>query len=144
MLIARLRGVVIENRDATAVMLAHDGPETLHYADPPYMAETRSPANKYDLKYRMYRHELDDDAHARLLDALQELSGMVVLSGYASPLYERALSTWRRVETMAHADGARERTEVLWINPQACIAIEQATAQFNFLRPLKPDLRLEK
>ncbi len=129
LLIDRLRGVVIENRDATAVMVQHDGAETLHYVDPPYMAETRSPANKYDLKYRMYRHELDDDAHARLLDALQELSGMVVLSGYASPLYERALSAWRRIETMAHADGARERTEVLWINPQACAAFDQARAQ---------------
>lgn len=55
----RLRGIVVEHRDACAVMAAHDGPDTLHYVDPPYMAETRSPANKYDLKYRMYRHELD-------------------------------------------------------------------------------------
>lgn len=133
-LIERLRGVVIENRDALAVMLAHDGPETLHYVDPPYMAETRSPANKYDLKYRMYRHELDDEAHAKLLDALQELSGMVVLSGYSAPLYERALSDWRRVETLAHADGARERTEILWINPQACAAIDTAKKQHEMFQ----------
>ena len=130
-LIERLRGVVIENRDATAVMLAHDAPATLHYVDPPYMAETRSPANKYGLKYRMYRHELDDDAHARLLDSLQELQGMVVLSGYAAPLYDRTLSTWRRTEIAAHADGARDRTEVLWSNPQACAALADATAQAN-------------
>ncbi len=132
-LIERLRGVVIENRDALAVMIAHDGPETLHYVDPPYMAETRSPANKYDLKYRMYRHDLDDDGHARLLDALQELAGMVVLSGYAAPLYERALGTWRRVETLAHADGARERTEVLWINPQACAALDAVKSQHELM-----------
>lgn len=128
-LIARLRGVVIENRDAMAVMLAHDGPETLHYVDPPYMAETRSPANKYDLKYRMYRHELTDADHAILLRDLLGLKGMVVLSGYSSPLYNEMLSGWKRKRTAAYADGARERTEVLWINPQAAQALEDATAQ---------------
>lgn len=128
-LVERLRGVVIENRDAVAVMLAHDGRETLYYVDPPYMAATRSPANKCDLKYRMYRHELDDAAHAKLLDALQEMSGMVVLSGYASALYDQTLRAWRRVETAAHADGARDRTEVLWINPQAAAALDAERAQ---------------
>lgn len=127
-LIERLRGVVIENRDAIHVMRAHDGEKTLHYVDPPYVASTRSPANKYDLKHRMYRHELDDDQHAQLLTDLQSLTGMVVLSGYAAPLYDEALTTWRRVETEAHADGARDRTEVLWINPQACAALDRANA----------------
>lgn len=136
-LIARLRGVIIENRDALTVMIAHDGPKTLHYVDPPYMAETRSPGNKYDLKYRMYRHELTDDDHARLLEGLQELSGMVVLSGYAAPLYERMLGTWRRTEIAAHADGARDRTEVLWSNPQACAALDAATAQGEMFSALK-------
>jgi DNA adenine methylase len=35
--------------------------------------------------------------------------------GYPSPLYDEALSAWRRIERAALADGARERTEVLWI-----------------------------
>jgi len=137
-LIDRLKGVIIENRDATAVMMQHDGPETLHYVDPPYMAETRSPANKYDLKYRTYRHELDDDTHAKLLDALQELSGMVVLSGYPAPLYESALTAWRRVEIAAYADGARDRTEVLWINPQAAAALDATKAQHDMFAPPHP------
>jgi DNA adenine methylase len=128
-LIERFRGVVIENRDAMQVMRAHDGPETLHYVDPPYMAETRSPGNKYDLKYRMYRHELSDDDHAKLLDDLKSLAGMVVLSGYSAPLYERELADWQRVEIDAHADGARDRTEVLWINAAAQRALNEATAQ---------------
>jgi DNA adenine methylase len=42
-----------------------------------------------------------------------------VLSGYASPLYESRLSDWRRIHCAAHADGARDRTEVLWINRKA-------------------------
>ncbi|CAN5478843.1 DNA adenine methylase [soil metagenome] len=117
-IVARFRGVVIEHRPAEQVMASHDAMTTLHYVDPPYMAGTRSPANKYDLKYRMYRHELSDADHASLLDTLRGLQGMVVVSGYASDLYEDALKDWRRVEMRAHADSARDRTEVLWLNPR--------------------------
>ncbi len=47
---------------------------------------------------------------------------MVVLSGYASPLYDAVLHDWQRLEMATHADGARPRTEVLWINPAAAAA----------------------
>jgi DNA adenine methylase len=117
----RWRGVIIEHRPAERVIAQHDGPDTLHYVDPPYLPETRSPANKYDLKYRMYRHELDGGGHAALLEQLLAVSGMVALSGYPSARYDDVLTGWRRIETRAHADGARERTEVLWLNP-ACAA----------------------
>jgi DNA adenine methylase len=114
-LVERLRAVIIESRDALAVMAAHDGPDTLHYVDPPYMPETRSPRTKTD--QRMYRHELDADGHARLLGELRRLEGLVVLSGYSCPLYDTSLKDWRRVKKRAFADGARPRTEVLWLNP---------------------------
>jgi DNA adenine methylase len=73
----------------------------------------------------MYRHELTGDQYVALLAALRSLDGMVVLSGYASPLYDETLSDWRRVETLAYADGARERTEVLWINPACAAALDR-------------------
>lgn len=122
-IIARLRGVIVERRDACEVMAQHDGARTLHYVDPPYVPDTRSPANKYDGKYRMYRHEMTDADHAALLEALKGLSGMVVLSGYPHAMCDDALlpAGWYRTEKKALADGARERTEVLWINP-ACRA----------------------
>ena len=41
-IVERVCGVVIENRDACACMEQHDGPQTLHYVDPPYVPETRS------------------------------------------------------------------------------------------------------
>lgn len=119
--IDRLRGVVVENRDAKIIMAQHDGPNTLHYCDPPYVHSTRSQGNPYDLAYRGYAHELSDDDHAELLTFLRGLRGMVVLSGYPHPMYDAALPDWRRIERAAHADGARDRTEVLWINP-ACDA----------------------
>lgn len=127
---ARLREVVIERRPAIDVIVKNDAGDTLHYLDPPYMPETRSAkSGRGRLKYHAYAHEMTADDHAALLDALQSVDGMVVLSGYASPLYDRALSDWRRVETGAYADGGRDRTEILWINPQACAAIDAAKAQ---------------
>ena len=107
MLCDRLRGVVIECRDAREVMAKHDQPETLHYVDPPYLPETRAQGNRYDLAWRMYRHELSREDHAELLQFLRALTGMVVLSGYPDDLYDQALPDWHRVERTAHADGAR-------------------------------------
>ncbi len=112
----RLQGVVVENRNATEVMLQHDGLETLHYVDPPYLPETRSSKSRPE---GMYTHEMTDEDHAHLIGVLQSLSGMVVLSGYASGLYDESLLHWRRVELATFGDGATPRTEVLWINPSA-------------------------
>lgn len=42
-IVDRLSGVVIENTDATRLMVASDRPDTLHYVDPPYVPDTRSP-----------------------------------------------------------------------------------------------------
>jgi DNA adenine methylase len=123
-IVDRLRGVIIEHRDGSEVMAQHDGIDTLHYVDPPYLPETRSPANKHDLKHRMYRHEMTPEDHARLLDGLCGLVGMVVISGYPSDLYDWALAGWRREERPALADGARKRTEVLWINPAATARLD--------------------
>jgi DNA adenine methylase len=116
--VERLRGVVIENRPAIDVMAERDRPDALHYVDPPYVHATRSRGNPYCDKGQ-YRHELSDADHAELLTFLRGLKGMVVLSGYPTPLYDELLAGWRRSERRAHADGARDRTEVLWINPAA-------------------------
>lgn len=115
--VARLSGVTVENKDAKAVMAQHDAETTLHYVDPPYVFETRSDAGAD------YAHEMSDGDHAELLTFLRGLRGMVVLSGYPCAAYNNALHDWRRVERKALADGARERTEVLWINPSATNAV---------------------
>lgn len=105
----RLRGVVIERRPAVDVMRAHDGPDTLHYVDPPYLPETRD-------RGRDYRHEMTRQDHVDLLSAIKSLRGRIILSGYASPLYDVALAGWRRIEINALADRAAKRVEVLWTN----------------------------
>lgn len=110
--VERLSGVVVLNRDAKEVMAAHDGPETLHYVDPPYLFDTRTDAAAD------YAHELSDDQHDELLAFLRTLEGRVMVSGYPSEKYDAALQGWRRIERKALADGAAKRTEVLWLNWQ--------------------------
>lgn len=116
--VRRLKGVVVEQCDAIALMRRMDRRETLFYIDPPYLPETRTAIT------HGYRHEIDRGGHAELLTALRHLTGMVVLSGYPSALYDDALPDWRRIETPALADGARPRTEVLWLNPACAAALE--------------------
>jgi DNA adenine methylase len=129
-IIKRMRGVVIENRDALEIMKQHDEKETLHYVDPPYLPETRSDkSRKSGGKYHSYRHELTTEQHGCLLEHINGLDGMVVLSGYPASLYDNALSDWKRVETKALADGARSRTEVLWLNPACVRALEAKEPQ---------------
>src|SRR5260221_5449419 len=117
---ARLAGVVIENRDALDIIRQHDEAEALHYCDPPYPHSTRSPTTVRTSKG--YRHEMTDEQHRALAEVLHAARGMVVLSGYACDLYDRELyADWQRHEREALADGGRERTEVVWLNP-ACVA----------------------
>lgn len=125
-IVERFRGVVIERRPAAQVMAAHDWPDTLHYVDPPYLPETRNRRNPHDPKHQ-YRHEMTVADHAALLEQLRKLKGMVVLSGYPSELYDQALSDWERIECEALADGARRRTEVLWLNPACSRALKFGT-----------------
>lgn len=112
-LIQRLRGVVVENRDAIECMTRHDGPDTLHYVDPPYVHSTRS----FRARAHSYRHELNDEQHKTLASALHQLKGPVVVSGYRCDLYDNLFDGWTRIDGLAHADGARPRVESLWLSP---------------------------
>lgn len=122
--IERLQGVIIERRPAAQVIARENRPDTLVYVDPPYMFETRSQKRVGNDLYHGYRHELDDAGHAALLQQLVGLCGMVVLSGYATALYDQALLGWLRVEKNTWADRGEARTEVLWLNPAAVAALE--------------------
>lgn len=112
--IERLRGLVIENKDALDVMAQHDGPDTLHYCDPPYVHETRSIWDPYCKKG--YRHEMTHEQHRAFAVFVRGLRGMVIVSGYACALYDEILGDWQQFKRQAHADGARDRVEVLWLN----------------------------
>lgn len=109
-IIDRLRGVVIENRDAKEVMEAHDGENTLHYVDPPYVSTTRDKGSDY-------KHEMTEQDHIDLAKFLRELKGMVIISGYPSELYDDLYKGWHMEDKRGPlADNAKIRTECLWMN----------------------------
>lgn len=115
----RLSGVLVENRPAIQILKDHDAETTLHYVDPPYVHDTRYAGAKTG---RVYRHEMNDDQHAELLETLLGLKGMVMLSGYQSDLYDDVLTGWKKVEIKARISSGRgtdTRTECLWMNPAA-------------------------
>jgi DNA adenine methylase len=124
----RLAGVVIERKDARRLIAEQDGPRTLIYADPPYVMASRRDARGY------YEHEMTERDHEQLAESLHAAEGMVVLSGYHSPLYDRLYAGWQRHERLSAADngggrgaGKTRRVEVLWLNP-ACAAARECAA----------------
>jgi DNA adenine methylase len=130
-IIERLRGVVIEQRDARQVMASHDRAITLHYVDPPYVHSTRSSRTRSTDTRKAYKFEMTDEQHAELSVFLHGLKGMVVLSGYPSRLYASLYSDWLMVGRSSHADGARLRMECLWLNPAAAAATFQSSLDFK-------------
>lgn len=106
----RLLDVQIENRTALELIRRFDYSNVLIYADPPYLLRTCGG--------KQYRHEMTDADHEELLTALKRHSGMVMLSGYHSELYDDMLSGWEQIEWKTYNQNADQRTEVLWVNFQ--------------------------
>jgi DNA adenine methylase len=128
-IIDRLMGVVLEHRDAAEIIMRHDSRDALHYCDPPYPHETRSALMHGN---HGYNYEMTTEQHREIATVLRSVKGMVVVSGYPCDLYDRELySDWQRVEVPHLADGARKRTEVLWLNESAASQMPQDYLQFN-------------
>lgn len=113
----RIRTVQIEREDFRVMIPRYETPETLIYADPPYLPETRVRGG--------YRHEMTPEDHAELIVLLRDYSGMVVLSGYANSLYSTLdAAGWTRkdFETRIFCSGKaakkNRRTESIWLNPK--------------------------
>ena len=104
----RLKCVQIEHRPALDLIQRFNHDNVLIYADPPYLLSTRGA--------KQYSHEMNEQDHAQLLDALKQHRGSVILSGYPSEMYDRELSGWSRIATKAYNQNADRRTEVLWCN----------------------------
>lgn len=108
---ARLKRVTLENCDALDLIRDYGAePSVCIYADPPYLGSTR--AANYGVEM------LADDAHTALAAALSACKASVVLSGYASPLYEELFPGWHRTELKAPTSlaGNAAQAEVLWSN----------------------------
>lgn len=87
----------------------------LVYLDPPYLMSTRSSGRA------IYPHEFATEAeHLELLSLLltitAEAGSRIVISGYASGLYDELLCSWRRVSFPMVTRGGTMADEVLWMN----------------------------
>lgn len=69
---------------------------------------------------------MNDEDHQRLAAQLHQCVGMVLISGYPSPLYELLYRGWERHERSHVADRARMRTEVVWLNPACSAALQRS------------------
>jgi DNA adenine methylase len=110
---ARLHNVSLESRPALQLIDDYGrSPSVLIYADPPYLGSTH--------KSGRYKHEMLTAAeHEELAAALHRARAAVVLSGYASPLYDRLYADWDRVDiptTTGQGGTRQDRTEMLWSN----------------------------
>lgn len=117
----RLARVSIEHCDAADLIDRLATPDTVIYADPPYVHATRrrEGAGKGD----DYRHEMTDEDHQRLADALHATQATVVLSGYPGDLYDELYADWHTTDfaVTAHSSNATaatrsSRVERIWSN----------------------------
>jgi DNA adenine methylase len=131
----RLQNVMIENGDALECMDRYDAPTTLHYLDPPYSIETSSLGKTGRSTSRsakkVYQGEMNESQHEALLLKITtgNLKGMIVLSGYDSPLYRRYLGTvdkpkpgWSIEVKESLTDRGQKKDEYLWLNEKATLA----------------------
>jgi DNA adenine methylase len=112
---SRLKRVVILNRPAVEVIRSQDGPGVLFYLDPPYFPDVRADKKTFG------KFDMTVQQHEELLDGITGLQGMVMLSGYASPLYDTRLAGWSRQEfdlpnNAGAGDHKRRMVEVVWMN----------------------------
>lgn len=110
----RLHNVSLECRPALELVEWYGrSPDVLLYVDPPYLRSTRNSG--------AYRHEMTEADHRGLAAALHGVKASVVLSGYASELYDAELYPgWHRTTfqsgTGQNAETWGSRTEVIWSN----------------------------
>jgi DNA adenine methylase len=104
----RLRMVQIECSPALELIQRYNYENVFMYLDPPYLLDTRNG--------KQYRHEMTDDDHKKMLKEILASRAKIMISGYASALYNDMLSGWTKKEFQSHAEMGKKRTEVVWMN----------------------------
>lgn len=123
----RFQGVHVECDTWQACIERFDHSTTLFYCDPPYLH-----CKRWDSDHG-YRSDMEDTEHEVLLERLQAVQGMVLLSGYPSELYDACLADWVCLEkqVMVGANNRtvkpRHRTECLWLNPAVQDGLSQGS-----------------
>lgn len=112
---ARLKNVQIENRPALKIIDTYDSPQTLIYADPPYLPAARTSANDYANEMKLIDHE-------ELAQRFNSCKSKVALSGYDHPCMDdfyppdRWIKTLFKERRVPMSNKGLRRQEVLWTN----------------------------
>lgn len=104
----RLKNVQIENMDAMELIKRYNTADVFIYIDPPYLTNLR--------KGYIYKHEMTEEQHIKLLEAALNHSGKVMISGYESEMYAEYLKGWNVITKSTQAERGVPRKEVLWMN----------------------------
>jgi DNA adenine methylase len=113
-IIDRFKNVIIESLDGIELIKKygkHRDNNTLVYCDPPYLAKTRKCPDKN------YRHEMSENDHIDLADAIKSTKMMFIVSGYQSELYDRLYEGWETRTKLAMIEMSQYVTEKIWISP---------------------------
>lgn len=87
------------------------------YCDPPYLLGVRTSGAA------IYRYELTDSDHERLLVCLNRLGCSIAVSGYASAMYSRLLKSWRTSKFLTTKRNHERSEECLWMNYPEPVAL---------------------
>ena len=112
--VERLRRVQIENRDYRKIFEIYDSEDTFFYCDPPYVKDVRK-------SYYNYRYEFTLEDHKEFVERVLKLKGMVLISGYEHPIYERLEKEgWKKSYYFRRAKASLKSRpvvkEVVWWN----------------------------
>jgi DNA adenine methylase len=129
----RLRTVLIENRPAVEVIAKYGLDDAVLYVDPPYLDSTRLGRDRS--RGADYTFDTAGEAERReLATALHATRATVLLSGYASKLYDELFADWHRLDVTMHrgsanhtASRARRAVEVIWSNRPLTAATDDPT-----------------
>ena len=110
----RLKMAQIENRDALELIDMYNKKNCLIYADPPYLARTRTNLH--------YQYEFaKEEQHKQLLEVLLHHKGPVLVSSYSNQLYDEMLvleNGWDKQSIRVQTNAGHSNTECLYLNPE--------------------------
>lgn len=104
--------IQITNYDFKEFIQKTDTEKTFFYQDPPYVESSRASKNDY-------KFEFTENDHIDLAQINHSIRSKVMISGYASDLYDKELyKDWRRVEFPIKKNNIRsgEVQEIIWMN----------------------------
>lgn len=108
----RLKMAQIENRDAIELIDMYNKKNCLIYADPPYLAKTRTNLH-YNCEFAK------EEQHQQLLEVLLRHKGPVLISSYSNKLYDEMLvmeNGWDKQSIRVQTNAGHTNTECLYLN----------------------------